>query len=211
MKRIWILALALLIGVGAQAQETYRSSGKAKYSDSRKKKQESTFAQRIVAGGGLSLSLGSYTSVSVSPVIGYRISDNFSAGLGFGYLYVQAQDFFLVTNSSGQQEYRDLKANMFSVSAWGRYIVWRNLFAHAEIERNFMTFKRPAFDPMGSGQIVTAKERHTATSLLVGPGYRTPIGDRSSINFALLYDALQDEYTPYGNQPFVRIQFLVGF
>ena len=209
MKRIWILAFALLIAVGAQAQETYRSSGKAKYNDKRKKKQENTFTQRIVAGGGLSLSLGTYTSISVSPVVGYRITDNFSAGVGFGYQYLKAKDYFEV----GVNDYRDLKANMISVSAWARYLVWRNLFVHAEIERNFMTFQEPAYAQPTPGQlvIVTEKTKYQANSLLIGPGYRTAIGERSSINFALLYDALQEKYSPYGNQPFVKIQFLVGF
>lgn len=212
MKKIWILALCLLMAGGLQAQTVYRSSGKAKYNSKNKKKQQESnrFLDHMIVGGGLSLSLGTYTSVSVSPVVGYRITDNFSAGVGFGYQYLRIKDFFEVDNN-GSLEYWDLKANMLSASVWARYIVWRNLFVHAEFEKNFMTFKSPGFDRGGSGNIVEIKEKYESPCVLVGGGYRTPIGDKSSVNFALLYDVLQDKYSPYGNQPFIRIQFLMGF
>jgi len=213
MKKIWILGLCLLLAGGVQAQTVYRSSGKAKYNAKNKRQREKTdFLDHLVFGGGLSLSLGNYTAISVAPVIGYRITDNFSAGVGFGYQYLRIKDYLPVpSNTGGTNEWWDLKANMFSTSAWARYIIWNNIFAHAEYEMNFMTFKGPGYDRSGSGNIVEVKERYQVPCLLLGGGYRTPIGDKASINFSLLYDALQDVYSPYGNQPFIRIQFLMGF
>lgn len=198
---------------GLQAQTTYRSSGKAKYNTSAKKKAESNFVQKLVVGGGIGLSFGDYTSVAVTPVVGYRFTDNFSAGIGLGYQYVRIKDFFEVERPGfvGVYDYYDFKANLFSTSLWARYIVWRNLFAHAELEENFMTFKQPGFDQSGSGNIVEAKTKYKAPSLLLGGGYRQPIGDRASINFLLLYDVLQDKYSPYGRNPFIKIQVLAGF
>ena len=212
MKQIWILGLCLLLGTGLQAQTTYKSSGKSKYSKNNKKKREEGFAQRLIYGGALGLSLGDYAGVSVTPVLGYRITDNLSAGVGFGYQYVRIKNYFIITDPATQRDsYWDLKANMFAGSVWARYIVWRDLFVHAEYEHNFMNFKVPGFDPGGSGNVVEVKENYEAPCVLLGGGYRLPMGDKASVNFTLLYDVLQDKYSPYGNQPFIRIQFLAGF
>jgi hypothetical protein len=201
------------LATGLQAQSTYRSSGKPKYNSNKKKKNEETFVQKLIFGGGIGLAFGDYTNISVTPVIGYRITDNFSAGIGFGYQYVKIKNFFEVEdpNSPGFYDYYDLKANLFSASIWARYIVWRNLFAHAELEQNYMSFKSPGYDPNGSGNIIETTDKYQAPCLLLGGGYRQPMGDRASVNFTLLYDVLQDTYSPYGNQPFIRIQFLAGF
>lgn len=208
-----MLALCLLMVGGLQAQTVYRSSGKAKYNSKNKKKREQTdFLDHLVFGGGLSLSLGNYTAISVAPVVGYRITDNFSAGIGLGYQYVRIKDYLPVpSNTGGANEWWDLKANVFSTSAWARYIVWNNLFVHAEYEMNFMRFKGPGYDRSGTGNIVEITEKYQVPCVLVGGGYRTPVGDKASVNFLLLYDAMQDTYSPYGNQPFFRIQFLMGF
>ena len=211
MKKIWILGFCLLVASGLQAQTTYNSSGKSKYNKNNKKQREEGFAQRIIWGGELAVSLGDYTNLGISPVLGYRITDNFSAGIGMGYQYYRYKDFFTVHNNATQQdEYWDLKANFFSPSIWARYIVWRNLFVHAEGEYNFMSFKQPVIDG-NTGGIISQTTRYQVPSVLIGPGYRLPMGEKASINFSLLYDVLQDEYSPHGNQPFVRIQFLAGF
>lgn len=211
MKRIWILGICLLLATGLQAQTTYKSSGKSKYSSSNKKKREEGFAQKLIFGGALGLTLGDYAGISVTPVLGYRITDNFSAGIGLGYQYLRVKNFFEIKDYKGDYTYYDLKASMYSGSVWARYIVWRNLFVHAEYEQNYMNFKEPGYDPNGSGDIVTVSTNYDAPSVLLGGGYRLPMGDKASVNFTLLYDVLQDKYSPYGNQPFIRIQFLAGF
>ena len=212
MKRIWILGLCLLMAVGVQAQETYRSSGKPKYSSKKKKSNEEGFKQKLIVGGELGLSFGQYTSIAVSPVAGYRITDNFSAGIVGGYQYFKFENFFTYydQNTNTNQE-ADWKGHIFTVGAWARYLVWRNLFVHAEYQHNFMSFKAPANDPNGSGNVIMQTTKYQAPSVLVGPGYRLPMGDKASVNFSLLYDVVQDKYSPYGNQPFIRIQFLAGF
>jgi len=149
--------------------------------------------------------------VGITPVVGYRITDKFSAGVGFGYKYINIKDYFELDAPNGGVTYENLKANFFSASVWARYLVWRGLFAHAEYEHNFMNFKLPGYDQNGSGNIVTRNEKYQAPSVLLGAGYRQPIGEKASVNFSILYDVLQDAYSPYGNQPFIRIQFLAGY
>lgn len=204
-KRFWILGLCLLMAAGLHAQTIYRSSGKPKYNSKKKKKNEETFAQKIIVGGGLTLGFGDYTNIGATPVIGYRITDNLSAGIGIAYQYVHINHYFNI------QDHESLTANLFSASVWARYLVWRNVFVQAEFEQNRMNFKVPGYDPNGSGDIVEATKTYDAPCVLLGVGYRQPIGDRSSVNFSIHYDVLQSEYSPYGNQLFPRIQFLIGF
>ncbi len=210
MKRLLILCVCLLTISSLHAQETYRSSGKPKY-NAHKKKNDERFIDRLIFGGGITLGFGDYTNIGITPVVGYRITDNFSAGVGLGYQYVRIKDYFQVEdpNTFITQNY-DLKASLFSASVWARYIVWRNFFVQGEFEQNYMNFKTPGYDQSGSGNIVERTTKYQAPCILVGVGYRQPLGDHASVNFSIHYDVLQAEYSPYGNQLFPRIQFLLG-
>jgi hypothetical protein len=52
--------------------------------------------------------------------------------------------------------------------------------------------------------------RKTIPSLLLGAGYRMPMGDRASMSFLLLFDVIEDRYSPYIN-PIIEIGFGFGF
>src|ERR1043165_7959177 len=109
MKRIWLLGLCLMLAVGVQAQEIYNSSGRTRRPVPQKK---SGFdIDRLVWGGGIGFSLWNGTSsFSISPKVGYRITDNFAAGVGFGYQYFQIKDFYQVPNyRTGLYDYYDYK------------------------------------------------------------------------------------------------------
>src|SRR5687768_15674407 len=57
---------------------------------------------RIVTGGGLGLGFGSVQDfVSVSPVIGYRLTTKFIAGTGFTYRYTNFKPYKMKLNDYG--------------------------------------------------------------------------------------------------------------
>ena len=78
----------VLVGYTASAQEVYTSSGRPANAKKKEEKQKGFDISRLVVGGGIGLGFGDITSISVSPMVGYRITDNFSAGVGFGYQYL---------------------------------------------------------------------------------------------------------------------------
>jgi hypothetical protein len=76
-------------------------------------------------------------------------------------------------------------------------MVTQDFFAHAE----FQLLNMDIYDPFYLG-------RKTIPSLLLGGGYRMPMGDRASMSFLVLFDVIDDRYSPYINP---ILQFGVGF
>lgn len=144
-------------------------------------------------------------------MVGYRVLDKLAVGIGGGYQYFQQKDFFSVTDVNGIKSYYDLKASITSASVWVRYMPFKHLIVHAEYEHNFFSFNNYGFDPGGSGNIVSFKEKYNAPSVLLGVGYRQPIGANASLFIMGMYDVVQDKYSPYGKGIFPRIGFNIGF
>jgi hypothetical protein len=212
MRKILIIVM-LCVGFGASAQEVYTSSGKPANAKKKEKKPEGFDISRLIVGGGIGLGFGTVTTVSVSPIVGYRITDKLSAGVGFGYQYLKVKDFFEVQdiNPPYGYQYYDYKASIISASVWARYLILTNLFAQVEYEHNFMSYTEPRFSQSGSGAIENTKTKYNAPSVLVGIGYRQPITDNSSLYIMGMYDVLQNELSPYYGRIFPRIGFNIGF
>lgn len=208
-----LIALLLCAGLAADAQEVYTSSGRpaGARKKEQKKKERGFDASKIVAGGMIGLGFGSTTSISIAPVLGYRITDNLAAGVGFGYQYLKVKDYFTLEDLNGNVSYYDYKASMISASVWARYLIMEHLFAHLEYEHNFMSFQDYVFDPAGTGKIVSDKVTYNVPSLLAGVGYRQPISDNASMYIMGMYDVLQQDYSPYKGSIFPRIGFTIGF
>lgn len=210
-----IAVIMLCLGLEtAQAQDVYTSSGRSmRQVEARKKQQNKGFdPSKIVVGGYLGLAFGSVTSVYVAPMVGYRITDNFVAGIDFSYNYYKAKDYWYLQNPvTGETGYYDFTQDLLSVGVWARYRVWQGLFVGTQFDQNYSSYTSPGFDPSGSGNIVNQKVKYDFLSLLVGAGYRAPIGDRASMNFSLMYDVLQNQYSPYYGRLVPMLGFMYGF
>jgi hypothetical protein len=212
--RYFITALLLCLGLQTvQAQDVYTSSGRSVRQLEAKKKQEDRkfSADKIIVGGGLGLSFGDVTSIYVAPLVGYRITDHFAAGVSFSYNYYKFKNYWTLTDINGYTNYYDYKSSIISGGVWARYIVWKDLFVMAQFEENFMKFKDYGFDPNGTGTIVGVDTKYQAPSLLLGAGYRAPIGSKASLSLSVAYDVIQNEYSPYYNRIVPLIGFMYGF
>src|SRR5215216_5004176 len=112
MKKSFLALLLMLCTGAAFSQTVYNSSGRT---GNRKSQKERGFdPDRLVFGGGLGASFGTYTAVSVSPVIGYRFTDWLAAGVGVGYQYLRVRDAFELYNAStNDYDYYPYKASLF--------------------------------------------------------------------------------------------------
>lgn len=211
MRYILSVLVVLLSFNSLSAQEVYSSSGKP-VKEKRTKEDEKGFnTSKIIFGGGFGLGIGSVTNIAVSPIVGYRISDRFAAGVGFGYQYVRIKDYWALTDpATNQGVYKPFVSTMYSPSVWARYVVWNNLFVHAEYEHNFMNFKR-YYNNTLKGVIESRNEPYDAPSLLLGGGGRWPISDRVSFVLLALYDVIQDQYSPYRGTISIRFGINAGF
>ena len=196
------------------AQEVYSSSGRPITDRERAGKQERPKGfdpSRMIFGGGFIFGIGSgYTNLGISPVVGYAITDKFSAGIGLGYQYLKADLGIQDPTGTIISTYK-FKTSMYTGGVWARYLVFQNIFVHVQPEINSLEVmnSNPYFDANGNIQI--DKKRTTVPSLLAGIGLRQPISDRVSILAMALYDVLQEPNSPYRNTIDLRIGVAVGF
>jgi hypothetical protein len=91
---------------------------------------------------------------------------------------------------------------MYGGSIFARYLLTENLFAH--VEQEFLNTE--VYDIFGN-----YSGRRTIPSLLIGGGYRMPMGANASFNILALFEVLNDRDSPYQSIPIIRIGFGVGF
>lgn len=220
MKKALIYLLLMLISAPAMAQLSYynqRSNSATKTSGFDK--------DRLVYGGGLGLGFGnSAFNASIQPILGYKISETFAAGISLGYDYARYKYGESVYNyQTMRNEYTPTNFSMFKAGVWGRaYLPW-NLLVQVDFANHFThytTYRAARFtngDPFEK-----VKLNYNMPTLLVGGGYRQYISERVGIIFLLQYDVLQNSTEkivydsadrPYsvGSPYYGRLNYTVGF
>lgn len=135
-------------------------------------------------GGGGGFSGGTnYLNLSVSPLVGYKVTEEFSAGMQISYQYVKSGDF---------------KISNYGGGPFLRYNVGDRLFGYTQFE--YLNFGYPDY----FGEI----QRLGFESWFVGLGYVEPLGDNFAFNILALYNLL---YQSGGNSPYPSpLVFRVG-
>jgi len=135
------------------------------------------FKDRLYTGGNVAFSAqNSWFFVEASPYVGYRVTHNYSVGLGAKYIYV----------GSRQQ---GVNWSIYGGSLFNRYKFNESLFAHAEFE-----FLR-AYDLNPNSPNYYARDY--AKMFFIGAGYNSSIGGAASIQIMVLYDLIDDVNSPY--------------
>jgi len=161
------------------------------------------FNQRLVFGGGFGMQFGNVTLLDLSPSIGYRVTDQLTLGTGISYKYNHIKDYTLDLNSG---KWYDYNSNVFGGSIWSRYYLLQNFFAHAEIEQLRINYKYTSFSSTTPTNIKSGVD---VTSVLVGGGYRQPLGGHVFFNILILFNLNETEFSPYNN-PIIRAGVSVG-
>ena len=145
-------------------------------------KKSSFDKSKLLFGGSFGLTFGDYTSVNISPQIGYAFSRYFSAGFGVSYDYYKYQSQYL---------------NYLGFNLYGRLNPISNINLQIQPE---------IFRMWGSNSI-----KKTVPCVLAGAGITMPIGNNAGISMMLYYDLVQDEYSPYFNQVVYSIGYVFYF
>jgi hypothetical protein len=178
---ILVFVLALAFQNDAQAQRT-RSDAADKYFD-----ESGNFASRLWYGGGFTLGFSgsnfeSIFQLGISPMVGYKITNDFSVGPRFALTYVH---YRVDIGINGTQA-----ANFFDygLGAFARYKVFRSFFAHAEYGfDNEVT--NITYDQINDELNTSRRLRNNA---LLGAGYNDGNGVWG-YEIALLYNLLHDD------------------
>ena len=133
----------------------------------------SSFLDRVFVGGNLGLQFGDITNVQVAPIVGYRITNDLSAGLGVQYQYTKNKRINPAVVS-----------NNYGTSIFTRYRVKAPFFLQAEYEYlNYEVTFVPSFET----------ERRSVSSLFVGGGISQPINENAAFTLSVLYNLSYDE------------------
>lgn len=148
--------------------------------------------ERFFTGGNFGLLFGTITYIDFSPILGYRLTNNFVAGIGATYIYYNDATYSprFITDIYGGK-------------VFARYYILQNIFAHGELEA--LNFE--GYSQFNNGQYI--KERIWTNSILLGGGYRQMISNFSSLNIMVLWNFSLDINTPQNN-PVLKIGFDIG-
>jgi hypothetical protein len=153
------------------------------------------FKERIVTGGGLGASFGSNQDfISVSPLIGYRLTAKLIAGTSLTYRY---------TNYKYYKP--SIKLNDYGVSPFLQFYVYRNIFLQTEYEH--LNYEFPV--------TTTETTRKNFDSFLAGGGFIQPLGDNVGFYLMAMYNfsyksPQAGEYTPYDSPLVIRAGISIG-
>ncbi len=152
---------------------------------------------RIFVGGGLGASFSSYADfVSISPIIGYKVSPRFAPGIGLMYRY-----------TSYKSINPKVTTNDYGGSIFARFKLFGPLFLHAEFEH--MNYEFPGNTP---GETL----RKDFNSFLAGGGFFQPVGRNAGFFATALYNfsyqnSSNYSYYPYSSPLILRVGITAGF
>lgn len=153
-------------------------------------KEEMSFKERLYTGGSFGLQFGTYTNISLLPILGYRVTEKWNIGAGVVYHYIKGGNISL--NNYGGRGFTQFE--LFNIGDGA-------VLAHSEVE--VLSSEYLVFD--NSGYYMGIR-RKTVALPLAGLGYRQRISDRASFDILLLYNFSQDDANPYDN-PVIRAGF----
>ena len=189
LKKTWLttlLSLAIFFPILAQKQYLTQSQ---------QKQTNTNFWDKVYFGGDFGLGFGTTTLINISPLMGYKFTEDLSAGVGITYLYYKDASFSPA-----------FETNTYGGRLFGRYYLpfMPNIFAHAEYE--VLNYDFMMYDPYYN---LFTKSRVTAHNFLIGGGYSQPVGENASIDAMILYNLNENAESLYQN-PIIRVGINFG-
>lgn len=190
MIRLLIVSILVCITLIAEAQN------KRKKSNDENNLQGVPLKERIVTGGGFGLAFGSTQDfISLSPMVGYKITEKFIAGTSITYRYTKYKYY----NPA-------IKLTDYGLGPFLRYTIFNNVFIQTEYE--YLNYEFPT----GPEQTT----RKAFSSFLAGGGFIQPIGDKAAFYVSALYnfsyrEPRPGEYSPYYSPLILRAGITLGF
>ncbi len=162
---------------------------------------------RLYTGGGFGLQFGSFTNISLSPILGYMATEKFWFGGGLIYQYQNLRMFDIYGRPMGRSSRQNYGAKIFAqqeVLNLEQSFLNGRILVHGEYEVLNLQYE----GTNAGGQV--DKFRRVATTPLIGLGYRQAIGARATADLYVLYNLSNSIYTPYSN-PVFRFGFNIPF
>lgn len=151
--------------------------------------EESTttnFWEKVTVGGNFNLLFGNLTFIEVSPTVGYRFTDRFTAGPGIAYRYMKRRGY--------------QASSLYGARVFARQRFGQQFFVQTELES--LNTQYLTGDP---GRPIV---RAWVPGFFLGGGLFQPVGRRAGIIISAMYNFIYDvNRSPYAS-PW---RFNVGF
>ncbi len=172
---------------------------KAKPKDDTKDESTGGFKKdRLFAGGTVALGFGSGTfSFGLGPYFGYSLNKYVDVAVSLNYNYVSQKQYFF--DYAGNSLYLGkIRQNVIGPGAFVRLFPVKFLYAQAQFEQNFITYK---FLPAPNTGNLPYKETRSVGSFLIGPGLASGRSEynRSYGYISVLFDVAKNKNSPYVN------------
>lgn len=150
----------------------------------------SSFLDRVYTGGNVGFSISNnVTSIAISPLAGYMVTDRLSVGVGLTY---QVNKFKQI----------DLTLNNYGARTFLRYNITNEFFAYTEYEYLIFEFSDGGSEVQSEG----------FSSLFIGGGYAVPISKNISFLAIALYNLAYDDFrSPYPSPIVLRGGIVASF
>lgn len=159
------LAFVLLAFAYNNAVAQYYDPSKVTNNNTNGPKEDISLLDKMYFGGNFSLSFGTYTYVSISPLVGYRINSRLSAGMMLSYVYYK-------------YKYSPYSANIYGFTPFTRFYVTEEIYLYGEL--GLLNSNRIVYDG-------TTERVWTAFPAL-GGGYTIRFGERGGFTVSALYN-----------------------
>jgi len=154
------------------------------------KKDKRSGMDKWYFGGSFTFTFGSYTSIGIWPLVGYKVTPKLSFGLQPGYEYIK----YNYSNSP------DYETSNYGLRLFGRFRVIPQAYVHAE------------FAEINYGTASSDESRFWVPFLFLGAGFSQNIGGNVYAYVQVLFDVLQNENSPYrSGEPFWTVGVSAGF
>jgi len=146
-----------------------------------------TAESKVYYGGYVGASFGDYSSVEISPLVGYKVSPVLSAGVRATYEYLWHEEF---------------NASNYGGSVFAIARIHPKIFLQTEFQ--YISYEIPS--------IGGSSDREWVPFWYVGGGFVQPLGGNASLVASVMVDVLQDENSPYEDwNPTFSIGVIAGF
>ena len=193
-KRIFGLVFLIFVCVcyKAQTDSVYYGNTAKDTTHKTRRQKDAAWREKLTYGGNMQLYFGqTYSIIHLSPAIGYMITDELNAGLGFIYNY----------SSVNYRGYGRFAQSAIGPYCYARYYFLESFFAQGQFEYLQQTNIYNIQDP---------KQKVWVDYIWLGGGYRRSVGDNVMLMTSIMVNIKPNKLSIYPN-PIFQFGIVAGF
>lgn len=192
ISRLIILLVFCSATLFSQTDSVYYGKPNPVDSAKRKKARDYDWVKKLSYEGNLQLQLSAYTFIYFAPTIGFSPVKKVNLGLGVIYNYISI---------NYGAPYGKVSQSVFGGHSYVRYFINDGFFVQGQYDR----LRQPNVYSFNGDQ------KRWVDYLMVGGGFRKPIGDKIGLSGTLLYNLTPDRLSIYPNRLILQFGLMGSF